>query len=533
VDVTFREDAGVNSFAMSIARSIVVSVFIYHVAFIARADEPSASATAMAARIDELLDSRMRESGVRPADLASDAEFIRRASLDLNGIIPSASEVSAFLRDDSADKYARLVDGLLANPRYATHLAQVWSKMLLPADAQTERPAEVAGFTSWVRRRFAENIRYDVVVADLLTTTGNSNRGGAALFYTAAGLKPEELAASTSRILLGVQIHCAQCHDHPFDHWKQDDFWSFAAFFARVQQAPGTQPPNVELVDAVSGEVNVLGTDRVARPKYLGDEPPSEDADVNRRRQLAIWLVSRDNPYFARVAVNRVWARLFARGLVHPVDDFGQHNPPSHPQLLDELAAYFLDSGCDLKEVFRAIAYSRAYRRSSQWPSEEASPPPEFFARMQVKTLTPEQLYDCLIRATRTAEDAAASEPGQPPMPNPRQQFIARFNMATSEPTDFVAGIPQILALMNGGLTGRATDSTSGGLLQALDAPVFSDRERMEALFLSVLSRMPTDAERDKLVRYVAQGGESGNRRQALGDLLWAMLNSPEFILNY
>ncbi|HET6880024.1 MAG TPA: DUF1549 and DUF1553 domain-containing protein [Pirellulales bacterium] len=520
---------------MSIARSCLIAVAVGLSAFAAKADgQGPLTAAAMAARIDELLDARMREAGVRPAELTTDAEFFRRASLDLDGVIPSGSEISEFIGDKSADKYARLVDRLLANPRYATHLAQVWSKMLLPAEAQSERPAEVAGFTSWVRRRIAENVRYDVIVADLLTTTGNSNRGGAALFYTAAGLKPEELAASTSRTLLGVQIHCAQCHDHPFDHWKQDDFWSFAAFFARVQQAPGTQPPNVELVDAVSGELTIPGVDRVARPKYLGAEPPSEDADVNRRRQLAIWLVSRDNPYFARVAVNRVWSLLFGRGLIHPVDDFGEHNPPSHPQLLDELATYFVESGCDLKAVFRAIASSRAYRRSSQWPSAEPSPAPEFFAQMQVKTLTAEQLYDCLIRATRSGETAAvAAQPGQPPMLDARQQFVARFNMASSESTDFVAGIPQILALMNGPLTGEATDPARGGLLKALEAPVFDDRDRVEALFLSVLSREPTDAEQDKLVRYVAQGGESGDRRQALADLLWAMLNSPEFILNY
>lgn len=496
-------------------------------------DDVPTSAAAMAARIDELLDERLRESGVAAAAMATDAEFVRRAGLDLDGIIPSGSAVSRFLKDSATDKYTRLIDQLLANPRHATHLADVWSKMLLPADAQSERPAEVAGFTTWLRRRFAEGIRYDVIVADLLTTTGNSNRGGAALFYTAAGLKPEDLAASAARTLLGVQIHCAQCHDHPFDHWKQDDFWSFAAFFARVQQAPGTQPPNVQLVDAQSGEVMLPGTTQVVSPKYLGADPPSEDADVNRRRQLAIWLVSRDNPYFAAVAVNRAWSLLFGRGLVHPVDDFGRHNPPSHPQVLAELAQYFVDSGYDLTAVFRAIGYTRAYRRSSQWSSDEPLPEPALYARMQVKTLSPEQLYDCLVRATRSSPANAAAQPAAPAVPDPRHQFIARFNMASAEATEFVAGIPQILALMNGALTAEATDPSRGGLLKALEAPIFDDGERVEALFLSVLSREPTAAEQEQLGRYVAQGGETSDRRRALGDLLWAMLNSPEFILNH
>ncbi|HEV3005167.1 MAG TPA: DUF1549 and DUF1553 domain-containing protein, partial [Pirellulales bacterium] len=399
---------------MSIARHLLPLFLMFQAtgAAWAAGDAPPSPAQ-MAARIDQLLAARMRPSGVQAAEPATDAELLRRASLDLNGVIPSGSEVSAFLGDDSLDKRAAVIDRLLANQRYGTHLAQVWSKMLLPADAQIERPAEVKGFTSWLRRRFTENIRYDVVVADLLTTTGSSNRGGAALFYTAAGLKPEELASSTSRILLGVQIHCAQCHHHPFDHWRQDDFWSFAAFFARVQQAPGVQPPDVQLVDAVAGEVTLPGTSEIVPPKYLGADPPSEDADVNRRRQLAIWLVSQDNPYFARVAVNRVWALLFGRGLVHPVDDFGKHNPASHPQLLDELAEYFVASGYDLKAVFRAIGRTRAYQRSSAWASEGPPPPPELFARMQVKTLTADQLYDCLVRATRIAEMTGPPTPGQ------------------------------------------------------------------------------------------------------------------------
>ncbi|HEX5446964.1 MAG TPA: DUF1549 and DUF1553 domain-containing protein [Pirellulales bacterium] len=499
----------------------------------AHADDEIRTTAEMSARVDELIGARLRQDGVSPAAPADDAQFLRRASLDLNGVIPAGSEVSAFLEDSSADKRAKLIDRLLARPRYATHLGQVWSKMLLPAAAQNERAAEVAGFTAWLRRRFAENIRYDIVVADLLTTTGSSNRGGAALFYTASGLKPEELAASTSRIFLGVQIHCAQCHNHPFDHWRQEDFWSYAAFFARVQQAPGVQPPEVELVDAAAGEVMLPDTDRVIAPKYLGADPPSEDADVNRRRQLAIWLVSRDNPYFARVAVNRVWALLFGRGLVHPVDEFGEQNPSSHPQLLDELAGYFVDSGYDLKELFRVLASTEAYQRSSASLSEGEPPAPESFARMLVKTLSPEQLYDSLLRAARRDEAAPTmAAPGQPSMGD-RQQFLARFNMGTHEATEFAAGIPQVLALMNGALTDAATDPLRGGILLAIDAPFFSDAERVEALFLAVLSREPTDAEREQFMRYVHDKPNADERRQALGDMLWAMLNSPEFILNH
>ncbi|MEX0712755.1 MAG: DUF1549 and DUF1553 domain-containing protein [Pirellulales bacterium] len=493
-------------------------------------------AAAMTRWVDELLLERMSQAGVEPAGQSDDAEFLRRAWLDVNGVIPTASDVREFLGDIRSEKRALAVERLLNSPRYATHLANVWSNMLLPADAQIERIEQTAQFNGWLRRRFAENTRYDTLVADLLTTTGEGDRAGAVLFYTAAEVKPEELAASTSRIFLGVQIQCAQCHDHPFDEWKQRDFWSYAAFFARLQTSAGGGPMATALVDAPRGEVMLPDSEEVVLPKYLGAEPPREDADVNRRRQLAIWMVSRDNPYFARVAVNRVWAQLFGRGLVHPVDDFGEHNPASHPQLLDELAAWFVAAGYDLRALYGVLANTEAYQRTSRVDARESADeaPPELFSRMAIKTLTPDQLYDCLLRATRFAE--AEQGGGLGPISAAelnRRQFLARFNMGTHEAVEFQAGIPQVLALMNGPLTARATDPDQGGVLQALAAPFFSDGERVESLFLATLSRPPGDAERARFVEYVETGGPTADRRRALGDLLWALLNSPEFVFNH
>ncbi len=216
----------------SCAVGIACSVYLAATPALLAQDDGEIDVAAVSQRIDQLLKARLREAGARPAPLAGDIEFLRRAYLDLSGVIPPAADILAFQADERPDKRARAIDRLLANPRFGTHLAQVWTKMLLPADALTDRADQVAGFTAWLRRRFAENLRYDNVVADLLTTTGNSDRGGAALFYTASGLKPEELASSTSRIFLGVQIQCAQCHNHPFDRWQQEDFWGYAAFFA-------------------------------------------------------------------------------------------------------------------------------------------------------------------------------------------------------------------------------------------------------------------------------------------------------------
>lgn len=506
-------------------------------ATIAAAGAPShAAGEAMSRRADSLLAQRWAEAGVEPAPPASDAEFLRRACLDLGGVIPTASEARAFLADQRPDKRLHLIDSLLASPRHATHLANTWRNLLLPADAQLEQFVETLGFERWLWRRFAGNDRYDTFVADLLTTTGNSQGVGAALFYTAYDLKPDELAASTSRIFLGVQIQCAQCHNHPFDHWTQEDFWAYAAFFARLQRLDARQPSATALVDATLGEVTLPGTDRVVTPKYLGAEPPREDADVNRRRQLAIWMVSRDNRYFPRAAVNRVWAHLFGRGLVHPLDDFAAHNPPSHPELLEELAAYFVETGYDLGGLFRTLAGTQAYQLSSQTASEVDTIPPELFGRMAIKTLTPEQLYDCLVRATRPSAAAgpAAGGPVDPRLLDPgRLEFIARFQSSAANATEFQAGIPQVLLLMNGPWTAQATDPDRSGILLALDAPFFDDRQRVETLFLATLSRLPEEHEASRLIEYVQSGGPARDRRKALGDVLWALLNSPEFILNH
>ena len=536
VEIASRQASVGRSLQVAGGRAALAICVLLGAAWSAQAEEGDGpAAAAVSERIDAILDTRLEEAGLAPAPPAGDAEFFRRAYLDLAGVIPTASEVSAFLADASPDKRARLIDRLLDNPRFGANLAQVWTKVLLPADALTDRADQVAGFTAWLRRRFAEGVRYDNIVADLLTTTGNSDRGGAALFYTASGLKPDQLAASTSRIFLGVQIQCAQCHNHPFDRWKQEDFWGYAAFFARLQQAPGARAPVVELVDAVAGDVNLPDSETVVPPKFLDGLPPEARSDMNRRQQLALWIVSRENPYFARVAVNRVWAHLFGRGLVHPADDFSEHNAPSHPEALDVLARYFVENGYDLKSVFRVLAGTRAYQRSSRAASESDLSPPELFGRMQMKVLAPEQLYDCLVQATRRFEVESPPTPGPVPQMqgSPRQQFIARFNRSTQETTEFEAGIPQVLSLMNGELTTEITDPSRSGILQALEAPVFDDGERIEALFLSTLSRPPTDEERQQIAEYITGGGPSHDRRKALADVLWTMLNSSEFIMNH
>jgi hypothetical protein len=494
--------------------------------------EPPSEAE-MAARVDAHLVAAWRRAGIEPAPPADDAEFLRRAWLDLCGVIPPINDpdgisgVRDFLGSNDPAKRQRLIERLLSRPRHAAHFATIWKNVLLPADANVQQFGGDAGLQSWLRRQFAMNMPYHRLVADLLLVTGPANQNSPALFYTALQLKPEELAASTSRVFLGTQIQCAQCHDHPFDHWKREDFWGYAAFFARLAQPMPRQPVAFQVIDAAEGEVKLPGTSDVVGPRFL-DGTASPDDERTRRQRLAAWLTAPENPYFARAAVNRLWAILFGRGLVHPVDDFGKHNPPSHPELLDELARYFADTGFDMNRLVRVLAQTRAYQLSSR--SGRTDAPPELFARMAVKSLSAEQLYDCLVEAMRRRE--AGQFPANRVFDPVRSAFLAKFRTPGQEPTEYEGGVPLALTLMNGVLIRQATDLGQSDLLAALDSPFFTDEERVEVLFLSTVSRAPDDLERAQFVEHVRQKS-AADKRRACGDILWALLNSAEFGLNH
>jgi hypothetical protein len=491
--------------------------------------------------VDELILARLVQAGIQPAPPAEDSEFLRRAYLDLIGVIPTAAEARAFLADRTPDKRLRLIDNLLARPGHATHLASAWRDVLLPADPNLAQFGSRTGFQFWLRDRFERNVRYDRIVAELLITRGNPNQATPALFFTAAELKPEELAARTARIFLGVQIECAQCHDHPHDRWTKRDFWGYAAFFAQLEPMAGDRPAGTaSFVDKEQGEVMLPGTQESVPPTFLG-RINAEAEPGQRRLRLALWLASKDNPYFARATANRVWALMFGRGLVEPRDDLGPHNPPSHPELLDKLAQYLVQSRFDLRQLIKMLASTQAYARSSEWPADSTEPPPELFARMAMKSLSPEQLYDCLAAATRRSPAAVARE-GEFDVDAGRQAFLAKFEGAPASSVEFSNGIPQALTLMNGAEIRIATDLESSGLLVALEAPFLDDAERIDALFLSTLSRLPREVERSRFLEYItrqdkkegpADKPEKKPKPGGMSDALWAILNSAEFALNH
>lgn len=481
----------------------------------------------MAAQIDSLIEGQLVAEGFQPGELCRDEVFLRRVFLDLTGVLPTVADVRGFLDDDATDKRIVCVDRLLASPRHATHMASSWRNVMLPRSFDREQLNNAAGLQNWLRNQFLKNLRYDNLVAEFLVATGDGT-SGPALYYTSLEMKPEKLAASSARIFLGLQIQCAQCHDHPTDHWTQRDFWGYAAFFSQLK-APGEEMNNVRVVDSEEGEVVLPDSDEVIAPKFPGSTVESTIDFGTRRSKLAIWMASRDNPYLARAAVNGIWAQLFGRGLVHPVDDLGRNNPASHPELLNRLVTYFTKHQFDQQLLIRTLVRTRAYQRSSALT--DAAVPDFLFGRMLVKTLNSEQLYDCVTRAAGT--EAVISGMVQDPFLEPRRlAFVSRMHRQTRDATQYQVGLPHALLLMNGPEIQAATSPEQSRLIRGLAAPWFSDEQRIETLFLATLSRFPSEDEKQN-VQSALRRVPAEERQAALADVLWALLNSGEFGLNH
>jgi len=373
----------------------------------------------------------------------------------------------------------------------------------------------VAPLEGWLTAQVKANTPYDRLVRGLLTDAD------AAGFYLANENKPENLASRTSRLLLGVKLECAQCHDdRSGGTWKRTQFWEFAAFFAGLRQdqggatvlvAPREQKPGPARIQV--GESNLW-----VEPRFPDGGKPDWRKSLTPRQALAGWITRGDNPWFARAAVNRLWHYFFGLGLIDPVDGLGAaDNTPSHPELLGELVRQFVAHDFDLKYLIRAIAGSQTYQRSSR-QTRPRQAEPRLFARAASRALTPEQLYDSLVLAT-----------GYRPDPLRAATFLAPFDDPNSQPVDYQASIQQALMMMNGKLTEEATDPAKGAAVAAVIASRRPLARRIEELYLVTLSRKPRAEETRRLLDYAS----SRDSKQALRDILWSPLNSREVVLDH
>lgn len=510
--------------------------------------QTSRSVASVIAVINEHLAAGWKVQGVEPSPLADDAEWLRRVYLDVAGHIPPVDVAEHFLTDRSAEKRERLVDSLLDSPDYVRHWTNVWTNLLV--GRSDSRDVDRAALQKFLRTSIAKNRPWNDIVAQFISAEGRFDENGATNFLL-AHLNNQAVPATTitAKIFLGRQIGCTQCHDHPFNDWKQETFWAFNSFFqqtkiARVDRRDdrtGKMKSQAAVLETklVGGPTHYetrRGLMQVTFPKFEG-ATISDEPQVNRRNELAKLLTSGDKPFVAEAYVNRMWEHFFGCGFTRQVDDMGPHNPPSHPELLDHLAREFVASGYDTKQLIRWVCLNDAYQRTSRFgkfnevddPATGAIP---LFSRVYLKGMTAEQLYDSLLLAT--GADRTPLEVGDHERRRHEwlQQFVHAFQTdENDESMNFESTISQALMMMNSDLTQNAISAERGTLLEKLVHGRDSETERLKQLCLATLTRYPTPKEQVALRKLVRDG--SGSRTNSAGwqDAMWAYLNSSEFIL--
>lgn len=491
------------------------------------------------AKLAVVIDTRIAvgwdKNGVGPASIVDDATFLRRASLDLIGRIPAVSEARDFLADKSANKRVNLVNRLIDSGGFTRHMSTVWRRTWLPQADTVEFARLSDDFERWVAVRLQANTPYNRMVAELLTTPVASGIPAAVTrrelvtpigFFAASENKPENLAANATRAFLGVNLDCAQCHDHPFARWTRDQFWQTAAFFAPPVSDKGGK--------LVQPELTIPNTKKSLAPMLMDRSKlawPETLAGDTGRRLFADWVAGKDNPYFARNAVNRLWAQVYGTALVEPLDDLSGDSGTSgdHADLLKELADAFVAGGYDLKYMTRALVMTRMYQLAAVVP--EAKPTdPRLFTRMPLRGLSGEQLYDSLRTAAGLPPERDDTGRGQGL--DARKRFAALFRVERTVTAE--RSITQALSLMNGRVTSDLSDPAKNPTLAGVvDAPFLDTRGKVETLFLAVLGRRPTAKQAEAMIGYIDGGGPEYDSRRALGDVFWALINSTEFNTNH
>lgn len=486
--------------------------------------------------IDQQIQKKLQENNIKSSPLSDDAEFLRRVSLDLIGVIPTAEKVEEFLKNTDPQKRAKVIDELLADKRFGTSLGETWSGLMIPRESNN-RALDHTPMQQWLAEKFNADMPLDKMVHEILTATGELDKNGAVTYFI-GNPTVDKVTDNVSRMFLGVQLQCAQCHNHPFTDWKQKEYWGMAAFFMKVKASANPQqaakkgvPLSITESLVARGKKNGLPESAMIVPaKFLGDAEPKLNEKDPYRPILADWIISGKNPYFAKAMVNRFWYQLFGRGLVNPVDDMHDENPATHPELLAALTEQFKSSGHDLKYLLRAILNSETYQRTSRpFAGNEADP--ELYSHAAVRVMTAEQLFDSLAQVVGSPrDDSNKNRPAAGGKKGPvgaRGQFLAFFRIDEgADPLEYQSGIPQALRLMNS----QTTNATTGAIARAMKSGATDSAKVIEQLYLMGLSRLPTTQESQRMQEYVRNAGDA---RAGYTDILWALLNSSEFTLNH
>jgi hypothetical protein len=484
--------------------------------------------------VDELVGAKLNKLRILPSGPCSDEEFLRRVTIDITGLLPTEQEYHEFMADASLDKRAKLVDRLLERKEFSEIWAMKWAELLMVKSSNQVSYKSMFLYYNWLTDKVASNVPLNEMVRDLLSASGGTFTEPATNYYQ---IETDTLktAENVAQVFMGIRTQCAQCHNHPFDRWKMDDYYGFAAFFSQIGRKRGEDYRETIVFDRGGGDVRHPVGGRVMAPKFLGGEAP-DAAGKDRRALMAEWLTSPGNPYFATSVANRVWAHFFGLGIVEPVDDIRVSNPASNPELFDALGKKLVAYNYDFKQLVRDICNSSAYQRTCE-RNESNAADERNFAHASVRRISAEMLLDCLSQATETKDKFRGLPLGARAVQiadgRTSTYFLTTFGRsaretvcaceASTDPT-----LSQALHMINGATAqGKIAQ---GGVVRNLLAAGKTPEQVIETIYIRCLSRRPSVEEMQRLLGVVS---ESGNPQVGLEDVFWAVLNSREFVFNH
>lgn len=484
--------------------------------------------------IDQRIHEKLRNLRIQPSELCSDVEFIRRASLDICGIVPSPERVNQFVADASPDKRAKYIDEMLARKEFVEMWVMKWSELLQIRSTRQVSYKATLLYYDWLKSKIANNVPVNQMVRELLGSQGGTFTVPATNYYQNEqnNLK---VAENVAQVFLGMRIQCAQCHNHPFDRWTMDDYYGFVAFFSQVARKASEDPREQIVFNRGSGETKHPVTGQNMKPKFLGGIEP-ETKNKDRRAVVADWIASADNPYFAKNLSNIVWAHFFGKGIVDEVDDVRVSNPAVNPQLLDELGAKFKEYDYDFKKLVRDICNSRTYQLSTKTNATNESDLTNF-SHASLRRIRAEVLLDVISQITETKNKFRGLPLGARAVQiadgNTTDYFLTTFGRAKRESVCSCEvimdpSLSQALHLLNGSTVNNKIKQ--GKLIERLIAENKSHDQILDEIYQRCFSRLPTDKERTAIQQEIST---QENKTQALEDIFWALLNSREFVFNH
>ena len=501
--------------------------------------------------VDKFTQKKWQELGIVPSDAAPDEIFVRRVYLDITGTLPTPAQVKAFLDDQDPAKRDKLIDALVETPEYSFYFANRWADVLRVKrgnNNQTNRIYATFAFHDWIRQSIAQDKPYDQFVREILGAVGDESKSPPTMWYRDLQ-KAEQFVDDSCQLFLGVRMACAQCHHHPYEKWGQDDYWGIAAYFAAIGrktiQTPGVinqnqQQQKLVIFNKGTGTVQNTRTGKPAIMKPLDGEPPTLAAGEDPRHRLVDWMVDAKNPFFARAVVNRYWAHFFGKGIVDPVDDMRVTNPPSNPELLDALAKEFVENKYSLKHLVKVLCKSRTYQLSAM-PNDYNKQDKKSFARYYPHRMSAEVLFDAVSQVTGSPATFAGL-PTDKHSPNraimlPDEAFPSYFLDVFGRPQRISAcecervseaNLAQVLHLLNSQEIQGKLARPSGRADQLARDPR-PDAEKVEELFMWALARRPTSQQLELALANIERHAK--DRRQAYENIIWALINTKEFIL--